>query len=194
MGAEFTTGSMATWLTYEPRRTRVFLSKMVAAAIALTLGAAVLTGLFLAAIRASFAGYGVPVDLDRNGWVDVWLAFGRMVAFPVLTGLGGGALAFIVRHSAAVLGISLGAVVVDQWAGAQLQDKARWTLFNNMLGFIEGKWRFSYMRCAQDMAARYDCTPSTETVWFAQAAAVLGAVVALALGVAWWQFRRRDVS
>ncbi|MCB1254592.1 MAG: ABC transporter permease [Austwickia sp.] len=193
VAAEFTTGSMATWLTYEPRRTRVYGAKLLATALAVAGGAVALTGLLLAVTRGAFAVHGVAVELDHNAVVDVWLGAGRMVAFPVLTALGGAALAFLVRHTAAVIGIAIGAIVVDQWAAAQLQDKARWTLFNNVLGFVDGRWQFHYARCAQDAAARYGCESVEETIWFAQAAAVLGGLVAVGLVLAWWQFRRRDV-
>lgn len=194
VAAEFTTGSMGTWLTYEPRRTRVFVTKMLAVVIALTLGAVVATAAFFAGIWGVFAYHGVAVELDRNGWVDVALAAGRMVAFPVLTGLGGAALGFLTRHTAAVSGIVIGAVVIDQWAASQLADKARWTLFTNVLGFVSGEWKFHYLNCAQDAAARFDCLPVTETVWFAQASAVLGGLVVVGVLLAWWLFRRRDVT
>lgn len=194
VAAEFTTGSMATWLTYEPRRSRVFATKMLAVGLTLVLGAVLATAILFGGVYAIARFHGVAIALDRNGWVDVLLGAGRMTAFPILTGLGGAALAFIARHTAAVSGIAIAAVVVDQWVAGQIQDKARWSLFNNVLAFVGGKWDFHYLKCAQDAAARYDCMPTTETVWFAQAAAVLGGLVAAGLIAAWWQFLRRDVT
>lgn len=194
VAAEFTSGSMATWLTYEPRRTRVFLVKTLAAGLVVLVGSALATAAFMAAIYAVLAARGVAIDLDRTVWIDMALAAGRMVAFPVLAGLGGVALAFLARHTAAVSGIAIGAVVVDQWAAGLLGDKARWSLFNNVLAFIDARWEFTYLRCAQGAEARYDCVPITGTIWFAQASAVLGGLVAVALVLAWWSFARRDVA
>lgn len=193
VAAEFTTGSMATWLTYEPRRTAVFAAKVLAVAIAIALGAAVATAVLLAGVAVMTRAFDVPLALGRDAWVDVALAAGRMVAFPILTGLGGAALAFIARHTAAVTGIAVGAVVVDQWAASQLGDKARWSLFTNVLGFVTGRWQYHYPNCAQDSMGVYNCASGSGTVWFAQAAAVLGGLVVAGLALAWWQFRRRDV-
>lgn len=192
VAAEHTSGSISTWLTFEPRRTRVYVAKVVAtAASALVAGAA--ATLLLAGIAIGITvAFGGPVDAAA-AVRDIAPGAGRLTAYVALVALGGTAGAFILRHTAAVLGAVLGYAIIEQIVGNWLNDRARFTLFNNVMAFLNDGWDFTWWKCGQNAEARYNCTQMVEHIDMWPAAAFLGAVVAIALIIGWALFRRRDV-
>jgi ABC-2 type transport system permease protein len=195
VGAEFTTGSMSTWLTFQPRRVRVALSKLVAAA----LGGAVLAGLSLAAIVGGArmiavvnrpdAGLDLTAIAPYTESIPQLLA--RVLAVAVLGAVVGASVAFVVRHTAAAVGALLGyAVLVEVIAvEAFLQGRVRpWTVSHNVSAFVERGTTYFAEACTPD-ACVYGEHPLSYTHGWVYLLVLGVASVVVALVV----FRRRDV-
>jgi hypothetical protein len=113
-GADWASGSITNQLLFHPRRPGLWLAK----AISVTVGTAIAAALLLAAFWGSLAalastrGLGPPVDV-RGLLVE---ASGRGVALVAAVTLGSFALAMLVRHTGATLGLLFGyAVVSEGW-------------------------------------------------------------------------------
>jgi ABC-2 type transport system permease protein len=108
MGAEFSSGSIANWLTFVPRRLRVYWSKLLAAAagpvpIAVGLGALMLAGSWLIV-----GHHGTTAGTTGDVWTDLVSTAGRGVGLAAVAGVAGVALGGLLRHTAAALGIAMG--------------------------------------------------------------------------------------
>lgn len=196
VGAEFSTGSMGTWLTFAPRRLRVASSKLTAAALA---GAGIaLLGLVLGNLGARMvAVVNRPGDdlvlPDPPQLTDPLALLGlRVVALAVGAGIVGAALALLLRHTAAIIGVVLGYAVVVEGIAVQsfLQGRLqRWSVLHNIEAFVEKGSTYFAESCTD---ARCDYTQHTITYtqgWIF----LLGVVVAI-VAVGLVAFRRRDVS
>jgi ABC-type transport system involved in multi-copper enzyme maturation permease subunit len=137
VGAEWHAGTMATLLTWEPRRVRVLAAKLVAAgALAFTL--AILLQLLLGAVL-------LPAGLLRGtteGIDSAWLrSLGgvglRVAAVSVLGTAMGLSLATIGRNTAAALGIAFGYLAIVESAIRGLRPRWQpWLLGDNIMVVI----------------------------------------------------------
>ena len=149
MAAEFSTGSIGNWLTFAPRRVRVFLSKMLAAALAIVPVAAVAVGLVLGGSWLFYRHFdtleAAAVETDLSSPVHVAL---RIVALAPVVALIGAGLGFLVRHTAAVLGTLLGwLVLVEAILANQVQSLRPWTLTTNVSAWVEGGTEYFISEC-----------------------------------------------
>src|SRR5829696_1402403 len=116
VGAEFSTGSMGTWLTFVPGRGRVAASKLVAAGLGAA--ATAVLALVLANLGARMIAVvnrpGDDLTLPAAPALDEPLAILglRVVALAVGAALVGAALGLLLRHTAAIIGVVLGYAVV----------------------------------------------------------------------------------
>lgn len=108
VGAEYTTGSLANWLTFVPRRLLVYGSKVGAVLIGSALLGAVVAFTLAGLAAAQVAAYGLPL----SGAGHVAAASGRVVVLAAVAGLVGFALALLTRHTVAALGCALGYAIV----------------------------------------------------------------------------------
>jgi ABC-type transport system involved in multi-copper enzyme maturation permease subunit len=133
VGAEWHTGTMATLLTWEPRRVRVLLAKLVAAgALACTL--AVLLQLLLgAALLPAGLLRGTTEGIDA-GWMRSLSGVGlRVAAVSIVGALIGFSIAAISRNTAAALGIAFGYFAVVENAIRGLRPHwTPWLLGDNV--------------------------------------------------------------
>lgn len=191
VAAEFAHRTMATWLTFVPRRTPVFLSKVLAPAIAAVPVA--LTGLALLLVGTPLV-YAV-FDLDRSvpqGWGPTgWLVLRIGLLTVVAAALGAGA-AFLLRHTGVVLGLVIGWLfLVEGILGSSFPGVARLGLVRNLAAFVEHGTSWSTF---VDCNRAEGCREVTETLSFTHGATVLGVVVGTVLLAAWLRFRRADVG
>jgi hypothetical protein len=103
VGASWQTGTITTILTWEPRRTRWFLSRELAIGV----GATLVTALLLAILTATMAGVVAlrGMTASSSPWLsDAALTIARVAAVAGGFALIGGAVAMIGRHTAAALG------------------------------------------------------------------------------------------
>lgn len=189
--AEISTGAITSWLTFEPRRTRVYASKLAAAAI----GVVPVTVLALALVTLGIWWIhdlrGLTGTMTRAAWLDVGWMLVRIVAIAVAAALAGAALGALLRHTAAVLGLVVGYLAVVEGILGSLAPAARpWLLQLNVAGWIDGGTTYYTPGCA-DAATGGMC----ETVLtLGQSAVYLAVLLAVIVLVAGLVFRRRDVT
>ncbi|MGC5583602.1 ABC transporter permease subunit [Ornithinimicrobium sp. W1665] len=191
VAAEFAHRTMATWLTFVPRRTPVFVSKVVAPALAAA--PVVLTGLVLLLVGTPLV-YAV-FGLDRSvpdGWGEpVWMSLRILLLGLAAAALGAGA-AFLVRHTGVVLGLVIGWMfIVEGILGSSFAWVARLGLVRNVAAFVENGTSWSTF---VDCNRAEGCREVVQTLSFAHGATVLGVVLGVVLLAAWARFRRADIS
>lgn len=196
IGAEYSTGSLANWLTFVPQRLKVYGSKLVAVVLASALGGAV----------ANFSMLGLVALLTRvnggalTGFGAVADDAGRAVPVAVLAGVAGFVFALLTRHTVAALGIALGYLVVSAVLGTVSSNAngplgwlPPWLPENNLAAFLEHGT--TYQQYVETVTASGTSGDSIEKhISFGHSAAYWAvlAVVAIVAGAA--VFRRRDVT
>ncbi|MGH2528035.1 MAG: ABC transporter permease subunit [Actinomycetota bacterium] len=178
MGAEWHAGTVATLLTWEPRRLWVFVAKLAAAAAVLFLLALVLQavlGLVLALV-AALRGTTEGADV---GWLrSVSGVALRAAAITAMAGAMGFAIATIARNTAAALGVGFAYLAVVEGLVRGLRPQwHRWLIGDNAALFLTG----------QDGFPPVGRSPLG-------AAAVIAVYAAVLLLVAVVAFRDRDVT
>src|SRR4051794_451078 len=108
IGAEYTTGSLANWLTFVPQRLRVYGSKLLAVVLVVAVGGAVSNFVMVGLVALLTRAHGGAL----TGLAGVAATAGRAIPIAVLAGVAGFVLALVTRHTVAALGIALGYVVV----------------------------------------------------------------------------------
>lgn len=190
VAAEFGTGSMGGWLTFEPRRGRVLASKLGAVAVAGLVLGAVYSALVVAATAAGFRFAGVAAVVTGD---DVAVA-ARMALIGVVAAGVGGALAFVVRHTAAALGVTAAVVIgLDGVLLGGVLQLQRWQLSTNAAAVVLDGNAYYTQTCTTD-ATGTSCTSTEHLLTLADGALYLGVLALAAVVVAVLTFRRRDVA
>lgn len=193
MGAEFKSGSLATWLTYVPRRAPVFVSK----ATVVVLGSALLglliqgmTQLGMLAYTWSWLG-----TAGVQGAGGEWGIVGRGLVVTAAAGLLGFCLATLFGSTVAPLAMLLG-VTVAQWIAGivtLLVGVAPWLLQvlpdNNLSAFISGHFETTYV----ERGRSGDEVERLVQIGLGQASLYLGCLLVIAVASAVWSFTRREV-
>ncbi|MEO7447270.1 MAG: ABC transporter permease subunit [Humibacillus sp.] len=197
VAAEFVSGSMGNWLTFQPRRLRVGASKLIAATLGgLVVGA---LGVGLAALAAALVTtvnmpppdlpVGPPVEIPGG---SLGLLLVRVVVIAAAAGLGGAVLGLLVRSTAGVIGVALGwLLVVEAFVGAALAEGRLqpWLLRTNIEGFIGAGSTYYATTCEANGCQMTGLPHSYTASWvFLLVLAVAGVTAALA------SFRSRDVT
>ena len=202
VAAEFSTGSITTWLTFEPRRGRVFASKLVAVTVATGVVVLVVAWLAIGAFWAATAVNHSAGDTTSQLWTALADRAGRLAVAGAVATAVGAALAFLVRHTAAVLGIAIGwLVVVDGIVASQIELTSpgirRWMVQMNVSAWLQGgiENHVGATSCSTDSLGNTLCTGGTSlVVSMTHAGLVLGVVGAVVIALALVVFRRRDVA
>jgi len=195
IAAEFATGAISNWLTFAPRRNRVYVSKILAAILGVVPVVLVSTAVAAVGIWLAYRSHGTIGDLGPDGYrpyVDTAL---RLVALGVGFAAGAGALAFLLRHTAAVLGAVIGwAVVWEGVVGNAVSGMQPYTLTLNILAWAQGGASYYVEECTRDAAGMVQCSGVEQVLHMTQAGWQLAGVVVALVLVAWVVFRRRDVA
>jgi ABC-2 type transport system permease protein len=207
VAAEFSTGSIGNWLTFAPRRGRVLTSKLAASALSYLPTALVATVILVGGTWLAYSlndamqnphqyddGTGNPPALATPE--SLALMGVRIVVVAVAMAVAGAALGFLLRHTAAVLGLALGwAVVVEGFLRNLVSGAPRYTLGLNLDAWVRGGTQYSTETCAYDAeVGGTSCEYVEHYVSQAHGAVVLGIVVVALVGLAALVFRRRDVN
>ncbi len=196
VGAEFSTGSMGLWLTFQPRRLRVASTKLVAAAVggaAVAVLCLVLTNLgarMVAVVNRPGSDLDLP-PVPALGEPLVVLGL-RIVALALGAGIVGAALGLVLRHTAAVVGVVLGFAVVVEGIVMQafLQGRLqRWSVLKNIEAFIERGTSYFAETCGPT-----SCEFTQQTLSYTHGWVFLSSVLLLVVLVGLVAFRRRDVT
>lgn len=193
VAAEFSTGSMGNWLTFEPRRTRVYLSKMAAAAVAVLPAALVACAV---TVLGAWAVHGVNDhvgEMTSEIWTEVVVSGVRVTLVVVAMAVLGAALGTIVRSTAAAIGAVVGyVVVVEAIIGSLVTDLQPYLLRLNLSAVIDGEALYYVESCSSD-GGQQVCDYVEKSVSLTQGAVTMSALLVVAVLVGWATFRRRDV-
>lgn len=189
--AEISTGAMSTWLSFEPRRLRVYASKVVAAALGV-LPAAVLTLAVVTAGSWLIAGYfDLTAGMGVAQWTDAgWMGL-RILALAVVGALVGAALGFLLRHTAAVLGVVVVGFIASQMVQGLVPRTAPWTPTTNVDGWVNHGTTYFVEECTTD-ASGIMCDYTEHALSFGHSAAYLLVLTAAVVALGAVVFRRRD--
>ncbi len=198
VAAEFSTGSMSMWLTFEPRRGRVFASKVaiatLATGVAVLVALAVATGVTWLVCRLNDALGTVTPEI----WQDVVQRGLRAAALAAGVTAIGAALAFLLRHTAAVVAVAFAWMVVVEnlLRAGLLRGLDRWTVQLNLLAWLRGglEQQVGVSSCTMDASGLTTCDGDTLVITTAQSGLFLLGVVVVVTVAALLVFRRRDVA
>ena len=195
VSAEFSTGSIGNWLTFAPRRVQVYLSKVLAAALAIIPVAAVGVGIVLGGSwlvyryfdtlgeASAGPGSGSPVETAL-----------RLVALTPVVAVVGAALGFLARHTAAVLGVVVGWVVlVEALLVGRVQELRPWTMALNVSAWVQGGAPYYTQTCTTTATGR-SCEGVEHVLSQTHGGLYLLVAAAVVAGAALLVFRWRDVS
>lgn len=190
--AELSHRTMGTWLTFEPRRTRVFASKTAAAGLAATPVVAVYLLLFLLGIPLLYQVRGVADAMTGAQWSDVsWMSL-RITALAVVLGIVGAAAGILLKHTGAVLGIAVGYfLVLENMVRGLFPKYLPYLLSENIQAWIKDGHDISTWVCDDQT---YECKEVITHITLQHGATVVGIVAVVVVLVSWLVFRRRDVD
>lgn len=195
VAAEFSSGSIGNWLTFEPRRLRVYVSKLAATGLGLFPAIVGLLGLLIGGVWLVTANYGSTVGTTTKVWSDLSLMAGRSAALAVVAAIVGAALGTLLRHTAAVIGIAMGyLILVELIFGRMFQSARPWLLQINMEGWLKHGTKYYIQACKTDSQGGYRCDGIEKLLGFGHVSAYLGLLVVLIVGLSAMVFQRRDVN
>ena len=177
IGAEWQNRMLTTTLTWEPRRIRVLVAKMLGLAVCVGLWIFLMEAVFAASMYPAAAINGITDTADAGFWRELGTVALRVDALAVLAALLGFALATIGRNTAAALGVGFAYLtVVEGLVRGFKAEWSDWLLGDNIVLFLVGN---------ENSPLRHDQSTAT---WILLA--YCGALLALATVF----FRRREMS
>lgn len=193
VGAEWAAGTLATLLTWEPRRLRVLAAKVVGLATVLAVAGAVVMAADIGGHAGVAAWRGDTRGVTDGLLTSTGLTALRGVALAIVAGLIGFAIAGTTRNTAAALGTGFA-----YFLGAELllrnlwQGSPPWLLTSNV-----GAWLLDGIR----VPVRTECPPTSDVcstrevaITMGDSALYFGVLVGALLLVCAVIFRRRDVT
>jgi ABC-2 type transport system permease protein len=195
IGAEYSSGALANWLSFIPERGKVFASKL----LALVLTAAVVTAV------ASALTIGLSVLVSRiqgaavSGIEQLFEMGLRGAAIGVIGAVIGFALAMLTRHTIAAAGTVLAYLllafvftILTQLI-ASMQALKHWLPENNVLAFLNHGYTYQdFVTVITPDGAQQDYV--SRTISFADSTLYWSVLVVVVVAGTFLLFRRRDVN
>ena len=218
IGAEFTSGSIATFLTFEPRRVRVGTAKLVAVALwvlvaaiagtalvwSITWGVGQLHAVPRATLAAAESGLarssagvtGDPFTVEDSSFAGSLWVSARTVLLSALAGVAGSALGLLLRNTTATLAVVIGYLVVGEGIlgnlfGRRLQP---WLVQGNVRAVQIGGADYSTDVCTSMPQGGQSCESINHHLSMAHGGIYLAVCATTLIALALWSFRRRDLS
>ncbi|HET6211626.1 MAG TPA: ABC transporter permease subunit [Micromonosporaceae bacterium] len=194
VGAELTSGGMTNLLLWRPRRD-VVLGTKLATLLGTVLAVSVLvTAGYVGAFWGLANSAGMPGTVSRGFWISLGLLCVRAIGLGLLfTALGFG-IATLGRHTAAALGVIAGYLVVWEvgarivLAVTQSPRSELLMLSTYIAAWMNGRVSIYPSQCFDGACgSAYDIT-------FGHAAVAFGLLLAVCVGGAFVNFRRRDLT
>jgi ABC-2 type transport system permease protein len=195
--AEIGSGSLSTWLTFVPRRGRVYASKVAVAAagvlvptapaIAVTVG-----GAWLVASLHDALG-----EVTAAVWQDLGWRAARALAAAAAAGAVGAALGFLLRSAAGALGVGIGwLLLVDSVLAGFLPHLTPWTVRASLGAWVEDGFRYYVtVPCAPlDGAPQAGFCSDERVVSLVHGGVLLAVVTVVLVALGALVFRGRDVD
>lgn len=186
--AEDSSGAISTWLTFEPRRTRVYFAKILAAMASVIIPILVALLFFVSVMWVIFSHFdnlGVqPVDY----WSDQWLQIARTLVLGVgFTGLGV-ALGTIFKKPAVALGVTFALTI--------LANILPWAISHSpglsTAAVIRGQVPYWVNECHIESGVGYVCGSAMKQLTLQQGAINLLVLFAVVTVLGLLVFKRRD--
>ena len=195
VAAEFSSGAMGNWLTFEPRRMRVYVSKLAAAGLGLVPATLALLGLLFAGVWLITAHYGSTAGTTAKLWHQLGLMSSRTLALAVVAAVVGAAMGTLFRHTAAVFGIAMGyLVIVEGIFSHLLQNLQPWLIRLNMTGWLQHGTKYLIQSCKTDSQGIFRCDGVEKLLGFGHSWTYLGLLALLTVAISAIVFQRRDVN
>lgn len=195
VGAEFSAGSISTLLTFEPRRGRVFTAKMSAVAGATALLSVAAEAVVLGTLAVTYASSGFDMAVTAGAVGHLALTALRVAVLAVGAALGGAALAFLTRHTAAALAVMVGwGVVVEGILLSIVESLKPWGLITSTTAFVDPPAIYWVRDCQSVPSGGTDCMSRAHEVSMLHGGLVAGGVLVLVVLAAALVFRKRDVG
>ena len=141
VAAEFSTGSLSTWLTFEPRRRRVYGSKIAAVAVGMLPLSGLVLLLLVVAVYATTRSYDLVGQVSGGQRRDLVSATARVIVIASAAGVGGAVLGALLRHTAAALGLALAYFILVEGVFSRLitrfvPDSKPWLVVPNFNAWV----------------------------------------------------------
>lgn len=195
--AEIGTGSLATWLTFVPRRGRVYASKVAVAGIGVLVPTALALLVTVGGSWAAAAANDAAGDTGGTFWPDLGGQALRVLAAAAVLGAVGAALGFLTRTAAAALGVGVGwLLLVDSVVEGFLPALTPWTVRASLTAWLEDGYRYWVtVPCRPlDGAPQGGVCTAERTVSLLHGGVLMAVVAAVLVALAALVFRRRDVG
>jgi ABC-2 type transport system permease protein len=195
VGAEFSTGAIGNWLTFEPRRLRVYGSKVLAAGIGLAPVATVVLAIVLLGGYLIIDQLGDTANTTGKVWGDLTATGGRAVLLTALGASIGGVVGSLLRHTAAAIGVVMAYLVLIEGVFASFLNKAQpWLVKTNFDAFVRHDTRYYVEQCSSSSDGGFQCNSIERTLSFEHGAWYLGILAVVLVLVGGAVFYRRDVN
>jgi ABC-type transport system involved in multi-copper enzyme maturation permease subunit len=140
IGSDWQSRTLTTLLTWEPRRTRVLLTKAAACIVVASGFALLVQGLLSAALLPAAYLHGTTAGADGDWFVSVLGVLLRGTGLVAIAAAVGFSVASIGRNTAAALGIGFAYfLVIENVVGSFLEDFRRWLILGNAIVLVSGE-------------------------------------------------------
>jgi len=195
LGAEFSSGAISNWLTFEPRRLRVYGSKLLALAVGMIPLAVVVLALVLGGTFLIIDHLGTTAGTTGKAWGDLTETAGRAVLLAAAAAALGGVVGSLLRHTAAAIGVAMGYVVlVEAVFGGFLTTAQPWLIRINFDAWVKHGTTYFVDKCQTSVDGGYFCETVEKTVSFEHGAWYLAVITVLLIAAGAGAFYRRDVN
>jgi len=192
--ADLSSGGTSTWLTFEPRRGRVFTSKLSAIGLSLIIPSALVAAVSLGSVYLLYRNGSLSTAVPESAWVDLAWTGGRTLGLVIVAGLTGAALGFLLRHTGAVLGVFIGYFILVEGILANSWNLVKpWAILVNVQAWLQGSADYSTTMCTSD-ATGTTCDGVVHTLSGMHGGIYLGTITLVTITLAALVFRRRDVA
>ncbi|TCC27876.1 ABC transporter permease subunit [Kribbella speibonae] len=194
-GAEFSSGAIGNWLTFEPRRLRVYGSKLLAAATGFVPIAAVVLASILLGTYVIVTRLGDSSSTTGKVWGDLTAIGGRAVLTTALAAALGCIVGLLLRHTAAAIGVVMAYLVLAEGVFAAFLEKAQpWLIKLNFDAFVRHDAQYYVTECKTGADGSYLCDYVQKTLSFEHGAWYLAIFTVVLVLLGGWVFHRRDVN
>ena len=191
IGADWASGSVGNQLLFQPERSRIWWAKAAAVVLGLSVAAGVMLAIFWGTMWFFHRSWDGPV-VRPDFWSDTgWMQL-RGLGLVAGATLGGYALTVFFRHTGAALGVLLGYAVVGEMILRSLGIATiqEWLVSHNVFAWLfDGYPVFVRPAGCQDI---FECGVQ-RTISVQAGGLYLAALLAVAVGLSWLAFRRRDI-
>jgi hypothetical protein len=190
-GADWTNNTMATLLTWEPRRILVLLARALVVAVVVGLVTVALQAFFAAAFTSVAKLFGTAVFVPSGMWREVGETIARVTGIGIAMGLVAYAVAMIGRSTVASLGVLFGYLVLVEGVIAGFRPTIQPWLLIRAAGVV-----ISQIPMTRGMRGTYEPfeDPSRVVLSVGGAWQLIAVYVVVLLVLALVVFRRRDVN